>query len=290
MMPEPQRSAAAQRRIFGLFFEAEFRAARARWGEWPMASARDVQTYVRDLAELDSLGELEARFAEMLGALGVRYYAVVHHVNVVAPPLGFVKLTNYPAAWRDEFTSYNFYADDPTRVACERTAQPFLWANVGTMLRMTQRQQRFMAAARARGLVSGLTVPIHVPGRVTGSVNLAAGPECELRREMLPAAHHVAVFTFEAARRIAERDAAQDIARVALTSRQRAVVQLVAQGKSNWATGQILGIAERTVKEHVQEAMVQYGVSSRAELVVRSLFDGNLSFADVIPFPRHNLH
>ena len=62
------------------------------------------------------------------------------------------------------------------------------------------------------------------------------------------------------------------------------MVSLVAQGKSNWSTAKILGIGERTVKEHLQEAMANYGVSSRTELVVRSLFDGNLSFADIIPF------
>jgi len=255
-----------------------------------MASASEVQRYVRDIADIACLQTLEDRFADVVGALGFRFYAVVHHVNVVAPPLGFVKLTNYPAAWRDEFTHYDYYADDPTRVACEMTAQPFLWSSLGQAMRMTQRQQRFMAAARARGLVSGYTVPIHVPGRVSGSVNLAAAPECELRRDALPAAHHIAVFTFEAARRIAEADAAARLAPVALTARQREVVQLVAQGKSNWATGQILGIGERTVKEHLKEAMLQYGVSSRAELVVRTIFDGNLSFADVIPFPRHHLH
>ena len=255
-----------------------------------MQSVKEVQAYVRDLGDVQTLQDLESRFAEMLTTLGFHYYAVVHHVNVVAPPLGFVKLTNYPAAWRDEFTHYSYYADDPTRVACEMTAQPFLWNALTNVLRLTPRQQRFMAAARARGLAGGYTVPIHVPGRVSGSVNLAPAPECELPRDSLPAAHHVAVFTFEAARRIAERDAAMRVDPVALTARQREVVQLVAQGKSNWATGQILGIAERTVKEHVSEAMLQYGVSSRAELVVRTIFDGNLSFADVIPFPRHKLN
>lgn len=255
-----------------------------------MLSMGDVQNYVRDLPDIRTMADLESRFAEVIARLGFRYYAVVHHVNVVAPPLGFVKMTNYPVAWRDEFTHYSYYSDDPTRVACAMTAQPFLWAGVSGLIRLTPRQQRFMQAARARGLASGYTVPIHVPGRVSGSVNLAPPPECELRRDMLPAAHHVAVFTFEAARRIAEQDAAMRLPPVELTSRQREVVQLVAQGKSNWATGQILGIAERTVKEHVHEAMLQYGVSSRAELVVRTIFDGNLSFADVIPFPRHRMH
>ena len=255
-----------------------------------MLSIKEVQTYVRDIVTVQSYDELEARLDDTLRRIGFVYYALVHHVNVVSPPLGFVKVTNYPLAWREDFTTYRYYADDPTRVACQMTASPFLWNRLDSIIKLTRRQHEFMTGARLRGLGLGYTIPIHVPGRVSGSVNLATGPEVEIPRDALPIAHHIAVFTFEAARRIAEEHAALTFDPVHLSNRQMEVLSLVAKGKSNWATAQILGIGERTVKEHLQEAMMSYGVSSRTELVVRSLFDGNLSFADVIPFTRNKLN
>lgn len=255
-----------------------------------MLSIQDVQTYVRQVAAADTFEDLEGLLSNVLHELGFDFYALVHHVNVVSPPLGFVKVTNYPVQWREDFTSFRYYADDPTRVACQMTAKPFLWNGLDEILKLSKRQQAFMQAAKQRGIGLGYTVPIHVPGRVSGSVNLATAPGREVAKDALPAAHHISVFTFEAARRIAEESAALDFDPVNLTGRQLEVVSLVAQGKSNWSTAKILGIGERTVKEHLQEAMASYGVSSRTELVVRSLFDGNLSFADVIPFNRVKLN
>ncbi len=255
-----------------------------------MLSIKEVQAYVRDISAIKTFEELEVRLAEVLRHIGFAYYALVHHVNVISPPLGFVKVTNYPTAWREDFTSFRYYSDDPTRVACQMTASPFLWNRMDDILRLSRRQEEFMRAANKRGLGFGYTVPIHVPGRVSGSVNLATGPEVEVPRDALPIAHHIAVFSFEAARRIAEAEACLNFDPVNLTGRQVEVVSLVAQGKSNWSTAKILGIGERTVKEHLQEAMSSYGVSSRTELVVRSLFDGNLSFADVIPFARNRIN
>ncbi len=255
-----------------------------------MLSMREVQSFVRDLARVESLDDLTLMLGETLRDIGFEHYALVHHVNVVSPPLGFVRVTNYPIEWQHEFTSYRYYADDPTRVACQMTAQPFVWDRLPSLIRLTKRQEAFMEAARVRGLGGGYTVPIHVPGRVSGSANFSTASDVDLPRDALPAAHHIAVFTFEAARRIAENGAVAAYDPVHLTDRQIEVISLVAQGKSNWAAGQILGIGERTIKDHIAEAMLQYGVSSRTELVVRSLYDGTLSFADVIPLNKNRLN
>ena len=67
-----------------------------------------------------------------------------------------------------------------------------------------------------------------------------------------------------------------------LTPRQRDCVALVAQGKSDWEIGQLLGISESTVHKHIEDAKRRFGVSTRIQLVVRSLFDARLSFADVM--------
>ena len=55
----------------------------------------------------------------------------------------------------------------------------------------------------------------------------------------------------------------------ALTQREKEVADLVAQGLKNRAIGHKLGIAERTVKNHLQSIFDKLGVANRLELALR---------------------
>lgn len=55
-----------------------------------------------------------------------------------------------------------------------------------------------------------------------------------------------------------------DAGDVRLTPRQQAVADLVAEGRSNAAIAQDLGISEKTVEKHVSDLFVRLGVQSRA--------------------------
>jgi DNA-binding NarL/FixJ family response regulator len=50
-----------------------------------------------------------------------------------------------------------------------------------------------------------------------------------------------------------------------LTPREREVVTLVAQGRSNREIGELLVISERTAENHVQHALNRLGLRSRAQ-------------------------
>jgi DNA-binding NarL/FixJ family response regulator len=52
-----------------------------------------------------------------------------------------------------------------------------------------------------------------------------------------------------------------------LTGREREILALLAEGLSNRAAGERLGIAERTVKFHVGEILARLGASNRAQAV-----------------------
>ena len=96
--------------------------------------------------------------------------------------------------------------------------------------------------------------------------------------ESFAAAHYIATLAFEAAQRV---DRAQP-PRPRLTPRQRDCMVLAAQGKSDWEIGKLLGISESTVHKHIEDAKRRFGVSTRIQLVVRSLFDARFSFSDVL--------
>ncbi|HEY7270473.1 MAG TPA: response regulator transcription factor, partial [Dehalococcoidia bacterium] len=56
-----------------------------------------------------------------------------------------------------------------------------------------------------------------------------------------------------------------------LTARERAVTELVAQGKSNRAIADELVLSERTVETHVSNILGKLGFSSRAQIVAWAL-------------------
>ena len=56
----------------------------------------------------------------------------------------------------------------------------------------------------------------------------------------------------------------------------------VGRGKTDAEIAQILGLSENTVVEHLKNARHRYNAAARAVLPVRALYDGALSFADVL--------
>ena len=69
-----------------------------------------------------------------------------------------------------------------------------------------------------------------------------------------------------------------------LTTRERQVIELVAEGLPNKAIASRLGISARTIEGHLNHVFAKLGVSSRTELV-RFVLDNNLTDS---PPPSHN--
>lgn len=61
-----------------------------------------------------------------------------------------------------------------------------------------------------------------------------------------------------------------------LTPRERQVVQWVAAGKTSLEISIIIGIAARTVEQHVQAAMVKLGATNRVQLAVEAAKRGEI--------------
>jgi DNA-binding CsgD family transcriptional regulator len=80
--------------------------------------------------------------------------------------------------------------------------------------------------------------------------------------ESLAAAHYVGALAFDAVENLREPKGATPRG-PQLTPRQRDCVVLVAQGKSDWEIGQVLGISESTVHKHIEDAKRRFSVSTR---------------------------
>ena len=245
--------------------------------------ARIVQDFSRSARAASGHVRLRVALCEAARALGF------HHV-LLQEASGTIWLADMPADWCMQPTAAE---DDAVLAVAPQTYVPFLWSDVPRLTALSPAQRAFLDGAAAAGVGAALAVPIHHPRGAgeAGSYSIFAGccsflmkTGVSLPLESLAAAHYVGAAAFEAAERLHGIcvSTSLECGVPRLTPRQRDCVVLAAQGKSDWEIGQLLGISESTVHKHIEDAKRRFGVSTRIQLVVRSLFDAKLSFSDVM--------
>jgi len=106
--------------------------------------------------------QLCARYASTLAALGFRYFACCSRAD---PGAGALRLHNYPRVWIDVVIAARLYENDPVLRYAETACTPFSWNDARFRRSLDGQQRRIMAAAAARGLVGGCTIPLRFDRR-----------------------------------------------------------------------------------------------------------------------------
>lgn len=245
----------------------------------------DLSRTIADLLRAEHEGELHEILARSTRDLGFDRFAMGHHVDLLVPPDDVVRLTNYDERWIMRSLGEGYFLEDPVHRASTQTAIGFLWSEVASMIRLSERQKRILEKARDYGLVVGFTVPVHVPGEYRGTCSFAARSWERVRKNALPIATILGVYAFEAARRIVRRRRFLPFSLELvphLTDRQRDALVLVARGKADSEIGILLGISSNTAHEHVENVRRAYGYAQRPHLIARALFDGQISYGEVL--------
>lgn len=257
-----------------------------------MTQFSDVLTFIEISKSITQPRDLDRLIADITKEMGFDHYALIHHVDLTAysTDLDHMKkgnlaaLWNYPEAWVEEYQARNIVANDPVLIASQRTNVGFVWEDMGDLIKITPLHRAIADDTKRAGLAQGFTVPAHIPGETNGSCNFAVGTGRPLPRENLAMAQLVGSFAFQAARAMVEkaRRKVTPATTKRLGNRQLECIALVAQGKSDWEIGQILGISEFTVRRHLMLAKEHYDVVSRFQVVTRAMFEGQISLSDVI--------
>jgi LuxR family transcriptional regulator, quorum-sensing system regulator BjaR1 len=231
---------------------------------------------ITDINSLTSLPQVGPKFATAVANLGFSALGI----NILplpredADPVILTEIV--PNGFRDLYIHERFYAVDHlvanARVACE----PFRFSDVPFAPGETQRQRRFLQALEAFNMGQGIVVPI---GRTANTPACAwlAGKKPELHADAILATQMISLFAASKAQ-VLSRSGQPFEGSSTLTPREREVLQWIAAGKSAWEVGQILGIAKRTVDEHVHTASRKLNASNRTQAVVIALRDKLIAF------------
>jgi LuxR family transcriptional regulator, quorum-sensing system regulator BjaR1 len=238
---------------------------------WSFAEKCDV---AKTTADIQTVLMREVR------ALGFTYAACASHVDPLRPPPGAVMMVDYPRLWLERFSTKRYADRDPVFLTARCQALPFQWSDQRFRTDLDDDQLAILHEAADIGLADGFTLPIHAPDALPASCSLAIGAEgvdpLNVRQ-----AHWYAVYAHESARRILIRE--QPVKRPILSRRERQCLQLIAQGKDDYAVSVLLGVSEHTAHNTIRRAMRKYGVSTRMQAFVRALRDGEIRLEDVAP-------
>lgn len=231
---------------------------------------------------LRTAAELERALVKACGVMGFHYFALLHHVDTLEAQGRALRIHNYPRSFSNWFDENRYARMDPVHRACHKTSKGFSWSMVAEMVRLGRTDFEIFERARAEGIGDGFTVPAHVPGESRGSCSFAVAGNAIVPDEWFPVAQLIGVSAFETARRLNRpRNSIIEVP-LRLTERQRDCVLWAARGKTDWEIARILGLSKETVRQHLRQARERYGIQKRSQLAVRALYDGVISFNDVL--------
>lgn len=245
-----------------------------------MDLAHGLIELIEQVGSREDLGEAMTAITRRLG---FEFFALTHHVDVQSNEGDVIHLHNYPERWAEYYDSMALGLADPVHRAAHVTSVGFRWSQLEKLIALEKRDLKILDKGKQQGIGDGFTVPANVPGEARGSCTFANRDSSQFPEAMMPLAQLIGAFAFEAARRLwipPGELACRHLPR--LTPRQRDCVLWVARGKTDWEVSRILGIEEDTVTRHIKMACERYGVNKRTLLAVRTLFNGTLSFSEIV--------
>lgn len=227
--------------------------------------------------------ELRALMDDICNELGFRHFALLHHVDPLQQRPGQIFIENYPQAWAEQFVGKRLFREDPVVQACLRTNAGFRWSRIHELLQLNTGHRAVLECAAREGLAEGLTIPACVTSEWTGSCSLARPRGGRVLKRHLLVGQVIGVYGFQAARRIASSGTLIIPQRPVLGPRQRECTVLAGQGKTDWEIASILGLSRVTVRHYLADARARYDVTTRQQLIICALLDGQISLCELAP-------
>jgi len=227
------------------------------------------------IAEAKSISEINSFLRLLCNSYGFDYFLFAIQLrNSFVMPYQFI-ISDYPEEWRQHYVAEGYEKIDPTVLHCVTSVVPYVWEEAFKG-EQSQKARTLMVAAREHSLRSGVSIPVHTPRGESAMLSLAS---CEDHsktspriNKAIPMLHAISFHILEAVLRAVKTVELPPPPK--LSQRETECLLWAAEGKTSWETSQILGISERTVVFHLQNATDKLQVSNRLHAVVRAVSRG----------------
>lgn len=238
------------------------------------------ESFVERISKVDTVEGVHAVCADYC-----RHSGFDNFIYGARVPTSFVEpyifiISGYPDEWRERYKEQGYLAVDPTVNHCCTETTPIVWEDLAPLTESDPRVRQFMQEAADFRLASGVSFPVHTARGEFAMLSLSSSEQASQSRERikrsLPYAQLFSCFVHERVRQIIDvREIHPD--NHGLTERERECLLWSAEGKTSWETSQILGVSERTVIFHLQNAMKKLNVTNRQQAIARVISMGIIS-------------
>lgn len=240
-------------------------------------AAKSFGPFVEAMERARSVDEVCATFLAATAHLGFEFAALFTCAEMNDPRWGALSFARIPQGWLEHYKDRRYYEIDPVFATVQTRATPFSWNDPSYRNGLTEAQTAMLAESSEAGLVDGVAIPIKSPDAPPSCCTLVPARE-GVDPASYQLAHSLGVFAhLHAWRMLAELSPATQ-----LPPRERECLLLAAQGKSDWAIGEVLGLSERTVHHAIERAKKRFGVATRTQAIVRAIAAGEFSATDAI--------
>src|SRR5512143_210516 len=129
-----------------------------------MSRFADVQKFVHEANRISDMQSLRGLLEDTVKSLGFDYVALLHHVDPSRRSSDYVRLVQYPQAWKEQSLTQHYYSDDPILAVSQKSVTPFLWTDVPRLLTFMLRHELFVIHSLRAVIGDGFFVSFYFPG------------------------------------------------------------------------------------------------------------------------------
>jgi LuxR family transcriptional regulator, quorum-sensing system regulator CciR len=233
----------------------------------------NLSDFEREVAEIgaDAGGRLWTLLAGFLRERSIQEIAYHHLPPVGAPDAGMATLENmgFPEGVVRLYLEARARGDAPIARHAAQDPRPVFWKEFIDPEALSPAEWSYVQAVKAAGIQYGMGLQTLGPNGRNGFFILAFAEA--VRRLAPPCVHEVQLACTAAHLRHCELLLGSFGKRPALSGREREVLHWVAQGKSNAAIAEILGLSAHTVDAHLRRIYLKLGVYDRITATLRAL-------------------
>jgi DNA-binding CsgD family transcriptional regulator len=216
---------------------------------------------------------LDAIMAKAFAAFGIQYFSVDQMRDGAGQLVGVHHFGNWPDDWGAHYLEQQHYNHDRVVRHAILNPSPVHWLNAQSDRDMARNEKRLFGEAREFGLKDGFITPVHQIDGNVASVSLTSAERLELSPADQAALRLLSLYYCMFGLRLKHTCGN----RVKLTKRELQCLQWVRAGKSSWEISELLGMSERTVNFHVQNACKRLNVKTRHQAIIEAIMQGQIS-------------
>jgi len=228
---------------------------------------KSLDCFAEAVQSAEALGELESLASRALADLGFNSFMLSHHAAHGIREL-FGPCNRY---FMHRYRTERMDLVDPVARAVDTSWLPVAW-DFRDYVRSDERRcaELFEQSAEV-GYERGISAPINGPhGRHMVLAGIYGGGSASLRASERRLGHMLMILGVHVARAHHRLTARLACLGPALTARERECLTWSSKGKTAWEVSRIIGVAERTVNFHLQNAMAKLEAPSKHQAYLRA--------------------